>query len=174
MKRRDRGRVLALYPTTRGFGFALFDAKQRLVDWGVTGIRESDKNGPTLRAIERLIDRLEPAIIVCEDARASDSRRHARIRQLLRDIDARAARRKITTYRFSRRTVRHYFGIRTKRELTLMLASAYPALAARVPPTRRPWMSEDARQSLFDAVALAVVCFAALDGEQKQEPDIPA
>lgn len=173
MRRRDDRRVLALYPTTRGFGFALFDAKERLIDWGVTGIRESEKNGPTLRAIENLVDRLEPTTIVYEDTRSIDSRRHARIRVLLHELYARANLRRIKVYRFTRSTIRHYFGIRTKRELAVMIASAFPELAPRLPPKRKPWMSEDARQSLFDAVALGIVCCAALDCGPDGNPHLP-
>ena len=163
MRRRKDRLVLALYPTTRGFGFALFNEEERLIDWGVTGIRALEKNGPTVRAIERLIDRLEPTKLVCEDTRSIDSRRHTRIRVLLHEIYARATARRLQVYRFSRGTIRNYFGIHTKRELAEMIALAYPALAPRLPPKRKAWMSEDARQSLFDAVALGVVCLAAID-----------
>jgi len=30
-------------------------------------------------------------------------------------------------------------------------------LASRLPPKRRPWMSEDYRMDIFDAVALALI-----------------
>lgn len=174
MRGRAPCRLLALYPTTRGFGFALFDQDERLLDWGITGIRSSEKNDPTLRAIERLIDRLEPTILVCEDTRTIDSRRHTRIRTLLHEVYARATLRGLQVFRFSRGTIRNYFGIHTKRELAQMIATAFPPLAPRLPPKRKPWMSEDARQSLFDAVALAIICFAALDSRDGDLPHLEA
>lgn len=170
MRCHTRHRILALYPTARGFGFALFDSRERLIDWGTHSVRTPDKNGPTLRAIERLIERTQPTTIACEDTRSIDSRRHARIRVLLHEVYARGTLKKLSVFRFTRSTIRNYFGIRTKRELAEMIALAYPALAPRLPPTRKAWMSEDARQSLFDAVALGVVCLAALEGPSKRSP----
>ena len=41
--------------------------------------------------------------------------------------------------------------------LAEMLAGKFPEeLASRLPPKRRPWMSEDPRMDIFDAVGLAV------------------
>ena len=45
----------------------------------------------------------------------------------------------------------------TKFAVAQMLASKYPTeLGLRLPPKRRPWMSEDPRMDIFDAVSLAV------------------
>lgn len=171
---RRKCRILALYPTARGFGFALFDHEERLMDWGIVGVRSSEKNGPTLRAIERLIEKLEPTTIACEDTRSLDSRRHARIRILLHEVYARATVRRLQVFRFTRSTIRNYFGIHTKHELAEMIAAAYPGLAPRLPPKRKPWMSEDARQSLFDAVALGIVGLAAIDAGPGGRPHLPS
>lgn len=171
---RPECRVLALYPTTRGFGFAFFDRSERLIDWGITGIRSPEKNDLTLKAIVRLIERLDPAVITYEDARSRCSRRHGRICQLLEEIDATARKNNLQVFRFERSTVQHYFGIRTKHELAEMIASAYPAIAPRLPPRRKAWMSEDARQSLFDAVALGLVCLAAIESGPGGTPHLPS
>ena len=45
----------------------------------------------------------------------------------------------------------------TKFAVSQMLAEKFPAeLGTRLPPKRRPWMSEDPRMDIFDAVGLAV------------------
>ena len=45
----------------------------------------------------------------------------------------------------------------TKHALAVLLAARFPKeLQTRLPPKRRPWMSEDYRMGIFDAVALAV------------------
>ena len=37
-----------------------------------------------------------------------------------------------------------------------MIASMLPALSHKLPPNRKPWMSEDPRMALFEAAALGV------------------
>jgi hypothetical protein len=45
----------------------------------------------------------------------------------------------------------------TKHARVEMLAKKFPdELGFRLPPERRPWMSEDSRMDIFDAVALAL------------------
>jgi hypothetical protein len=42
--------------------------------------------------------------------------------------------------------------------LAEILATRFPEeLAPRLPPKRKPWISEDYRMDIFDAVALAIV-----------------
>ncbi|MCX6925726.1 MAG: hypothetical protein NT154_21315, partial [Verrucomicrobia bacterium] len=46
----------------------------------------------------------------------------------------------------------------TKHALAEIIAQRFPEeLGFRVPPKRRPWMSEDFRMDIFDAVALALM-----------------
>jgi hypothetical protein len=45
----------------------------------------------------------------------------------------------------------------TKHALAEIIAKRFPGeLASRLPPKRKPWMSEDYRMSIFDAVALVL------------------
>lgn len=157
-------RVLALYPTSRGFGFAMFDARWQLIDWGIKGIRDREKNIPTMRAMTALIEQCSPTVIVFEDTRQRDSRRHERIRILLQLLAVHLAKKHVKTKRFTRKAVLHHFGVTTKHELAETIALAFPALALRLPPKRKPWMSEDARQSLFDAAALGLMALGMQPG----------
>ena len=43
---------------------------------------------------------------------------------------------------------------RTKDEIARAIAKLLPEFAARVPPMRKLWMSEDYRMGLFDALSL--------------------
>ena len=47
----------------------------------------------------------------------------------------------------------------TKQEIAIAIAERFPELAPRLPRSRKPWMSEDYRMSIFDAVALALTFF---------------
>ena len=59
-------RVLAIDPSTRGFGFAVLEGPNRLIDWGVKETK-TDKKRRTLKLIEDIIDRYQPRVIVVED-----------------------------------------------------------------------------------------------------------
>jgi hypothetical protein len=47
----------------------------------------------------------------------------------------------------------------TKRGRSCLLAERFPELHPFLPPVRKPWMPEDDRMAIFDAVGLAVACF---------------
>ena len=48
----------------------------------------------------------------------------------------------------------------SKHEIAEILAKRFPEeLGSRLPPKRRPWMSEDSRMDIFDAVAMGVTFF---------------
>src|SRR2546422_6406966 len=75
-------------------------------------------------------------------------------------MTAMARSRKLRVTLFSRERVRQVFfadGKGTKDALAEILAKRFPEeLGFRLPPKRRPWMSEDYRMGIFDAVALAL------------------
>lgn len=152
-------RILAIAPSSRGFGFAVLEGEEKLVDWGVKSIK-GDKNTGSIAKVVEMISHYQPGVIVFEDYSAKHSRRSARIRALGKKIIALAEIRNVTVVLFSREQVRQVFfadGLGTKYALAEMLAARFPEeLASRLPPKRRPWMSEDYRMDIFDAVALAL------------------
>ena len=65
--------------------------------------------------------------------------------------------------RISRDAIRACFasvGARKKYDIAQAIARQIPALAHRPPRVRKIWMSEDPRQSLFDAAALGLAFYA--------------
>jgi hypothetical protein len=152
-------RVLAIAPSSRGFGFAVMEGRETLIDWGVRSVT-GDKNADALEKAEAMIALYKPAVVVLPDASAKGSRRYARIRDLTKDIAAVAARRKIKGLLFSREQVMRTFfedGKGTKHTIARILAMRFPEeLGHRLPPKRKHYKSEDYRMGIFDAVALAV------------------
>jgi hypothetical protein len=64
----------------------------------------------------------------------------------------------------SKASVKVYFaqsGRRNKYDIALAVAKCFPELAWQLPKRRKSWQSEAAAQVVFDAVAIAVVYFAA-------------
>ena len=153
-------RILAIAPSTRGFGFAVLEGLDTLVDWGVKAV-EGDKNSQSLAKVEELIAHYQPDLMVLQDISMKPFRRSKRIRQLGKRLINLAARRKIRVALFSHEQVRRVFfadGQGTKHALAEIVANKFPEeLGSRLPPKRRPWMSEDSRMDIFDAVALALM-----------------
>ena len=70
---------------------------------------------------------------------------------ILDDISQLTAKRNVKVRRFSRLKIKQ-----TLAEIAVAIANRFPDLAPRLPRFRKPWMSEDYRMTIFDAVALAV------------------
>jgi hypothetical protein len=153
-------RVLAIDPFSRGVGFAVFEGPDGLVDWGLktTGRADSSK---AVSAIEALIDRFRPDVLALENWESAGARRCDRIDLLLNHI-ASTERNRVRVRLISPREIRAIGplpAVGTKYGRACFLTERFPELLAFLPPVRKPWMSEDERMSIFDAVAFAVACF---------------
>jgi hypothetical protein len=147
-------------PTVRGFGFAVMEAPDWLIDWGLKHVRR-EKNHGSLRKVGDLIDRYEPDVVVLEDTGASRSRRSQRVRRLIEDVEALAGKRGIEVRKFSPTRVQKFFlplGGITRHEIAEALARRFPELEPKLPRLRRLWMTEDLRLRIFGAAALAFLC----------------
>jgi Holliday junction resolvasome RuvABC endonuclease subunit len=154
---RENIRILAVAPSSRGFGFAVLEGRETLVDWGVKSVT-GDKNTQSLARVEGLITHYHPEVMVLQET--ATIRRSARIRELGQRIVVLAGSHNLRVVLVSREQVRRVFfdkGHGTKQALAEIVATRFPEeLGARVPPKRQPWMSEDYRMDIFDAVSLAL------------------
>ncbi len=154
-------RILAIYPNSRGFGFAILEGRQRLIDWGMVDVR-AEKHKRCLKRIGELIKRYDPAVVVTEDPDKCPHR-GKRVRKLIDAIRELAKTTRTRWRGFSREQVRRTFQRPvpvTKHQIAEGIAGRFLELASRLPPRRKPWMSEDARMAIFDAVALAITWFS--------------
>ena len=155
--------VLSIYPFSRGFAFVFFEGPESPFDWGVKEVKEKHKNTKTLDEIKKLIDQYRPEVIVIEDTSDKESRRNSRIRKLYRMLVHLAAVEYVDLCRYTKAQIKECFasvGASTKYEIAKAIVTQIPAFGHRIPPIRKPWMSEDPRQSLFDAAALGLTYFA--------------
>jgi hypothetical protein len=152
--------ILAITPSTRGFGFAMFEGQHRLVDWGVKHMN-GDKSIQSLAKIKEFMIRYKPDILILEDSLAKGSRRLPRIRILHKQILRLAAQQKMTVKLFSRGQVMNIFipqGEQTRHALAEIIAKRFPEqLTAELPQERKPWQSENAKIDIFVAVALGLL-----------------
>jgi hypothetical protein len=156
-----RGLVLAVHPTARGFGWVLFESPLSVVDWGMASAKQG-RNARLAARFERLIGRYDPAILVLEAFEGHDGRAD-RIQRLCRLMLHLAASKGIEPIIYQRAVIRTVFanlGAKTRFEIAQVIAQHIDALSHRLPKKRKPWESEQPRQSLFDAAALAITYFA--------------
>ncbi len=160
MQRETVTRVLAIDPFSRGVGFAVLEGPERLIDWGLKTTGRAD-NGKAIRAIEALVARFQPDVLAVEDSDEIGWRRCGRVQQLLAGIVS-AKSRRLPVRLVSRHQLCAIGPLpqaSTKYGRACLLAERFPELQPSLPRFRKPWMSEDDRMAIFDAVGFAVACF---------------
>src|SRR4051812_41772996 len=95
-------RILAIAPSSRGFGFAVFEALDTLVDWGTRSVKR-DKNAGCIAKMEKMIIHYRPDVVVVENTSIKPFRRSARIRALTTRILRLAESHGVTAVSFSRK-----------------------------------------------------------------------
>jgi len=148
-----------VHPIPRGFGYAVVEEDPvRLVDWGVASCRKR-KNPHCLFVLGRMLDRFDPTVLVIENPHEARTLRREVLGRFVDDVTDLLAPTRIAFRAYSRREIREAFaapGAVTKQEIAELLGRQFPELAARIPPVREIWHTEDARMSIFDALSLAL------------------
>lgn len=148
--------TLALDTTSEGFAFAVLQGSETLLEWGCSQVNKG-KPEEWRRRVDRLIERYHPKLLALADI--ENSRRGRWAKKFTLDMESLANKRGIAVKRVSRREVQELFADSgtTKYEIAVAIARMLPDLEPRLPPKRKPWMSEDKRMSIFDAVSFALV-----------------
>jgi hypothetical protein len=171
MQRDTDMRVLAVDPFSRGVGFAVLEGPEHLIDWGLKTTGRAD-NEKAIRATLALIARFQPDVLAVEDSDAAGSRRGGRVQQLLdRIVSAKSPRLPV---RLVNRSQLSAIGplpqASTKYGRARLLVECFPELQPSLPRFRKPYMSEDARMAIFDAVSFAVACFPQREPKPADQP----
>jgi len=149
-------RVLAIDPTSRGFGFVVMESPSTLIDWGVKSVAPKEVS-TILKKVSQLIRLYRPEALILEDPK--HSRRCRRVQNLLAQMGELACPEGLKHRFISNSRIRKVFltfGAVTKHQIAHVIAKQVPELAPRLPRYRKPWMSEDYRMSIFDATALTL------------------
>jgi hypothetical protein len=153
-----QNRILAIAPSARGFGYSVMEG-QLILECG-NKRADGDINLQAIFKIEKLMKQFLPGVLVLQDVNAKGCHRAPRIKALHRQIVKLAAKQNCKVALISGEKLRITLlgDVKgTKHEMAEMLAQKYPVeLAAKLPPKRRAWESEDYRMDIFDAMALAV------------------
>lgn len=148
-------------PCTRGFGFAVMEGLEFLVDWGMKEAR-GDKNAACLESLDALLQVYRPDRLVMESCVAEGTRRCKRVKDLMLEMFKLALRHGIIGAPIPPSAVRDTFEewkAHNKHEIATVIGNLYPELIPRMPPERKCWMNEDPRMHIFDAMALGITYF---------------
>jgi hypothetical protein len=157
-------RVLAIDPTNQGFAYAVLEGPERLVASGLVPVRSKSKQ-EYLEKVESLLWRYFPHLLVIEEGRKPGPSKKSRARRTIRQIEAFAKDRGMPVQKISRADVKFIFSgaAKNKREIAVIISRFFPELEGRLPRVRKPWMSEDERMNIFDAVSFALAAFRSME-----------
>jgi Holliday junction resolvasome RuvABC endonuclease subunit len=150
--------VLGIHPSSRGFGWAIFEGPLVPFDWGTVSVTGA-KNAKALARFEKLLDRYQPRVLALEDVEASDSQRSPRVRQLCRSLVSRAEARGVEVHLYTRSEISKTFAganAKTRDEIAAAVAERIAVLQSRLPKPRKPWQGEHPNIALFAAAACAL------------------
>lgn len=151
--------LLGVYPLRRGFAYTLFEGETP-IDWGIKERRGARRSSDLLTMVRETLERFRPDVLVLQDGRTVCSRRPVRVRRLHAGMAVVAEGLSVPVVRISREEVRKSFaryGAFSKQEIAETIVKHVPGLSVKLPPRRRPWMTEDARLGLFEAAAMILV-----------------
>ena len=157
-------RVLAIQPTTQGFGYVVCEGPQRLIEWGTKTVDRTQKNPDSIRKALALVDWHKPDTLVFENTTHASARRSKRVERLLYIVAKKVPAHGAAAGRYSRADVKRAFAkvnAETKHEISFSFFFFFPELKQQLPQKRKPWESESPQMSVFDAAALAITYYAA-------------
>jgi hypothetical protein len=155
--------VLAVHPTTQGFGWILFEGPDSPLTWGIV-CAAPKRQTHLVNRFERILKRSNPRTLVIEDCDAEGTRRGPRAQALCKSMLhlARCADMRTSIYPWS--MVRACFaakGAQTRHEIARAVADQIEVLWPRLPSERKLWLPPSRNQALFDAAALAITHYTA-------------
>lgn len=156
-------RVLAVRVTNKGFGFAVLEGPERLIDWGV---KECRRGYHLVRLIAQFADLLlqnEPDVLLVNEGDEL-ARRSPRKRAFVAAMARQADRHHLAQIALSQPQVRTMFarlGIQTIYGRALDIVRRFPELGCALPHQRAAWEGGDTRMSIFEAAALALTYYYA-------------
>ncbi len=156
----DRIRILGIDPHVRGFGFAVVEDMEFLVDWGTARVWGKQTDAFVARAYT-MIARFKPTAIAFPEP--ASSRKRKNLRRLASALVRASADNGIPVLLVSKQAVRSIFtsDAVTKYQRAMSLKTAFPELEMLLPPPRKPWLPEDDRLTIFSAIALCIASIRA-------------
>ncbi|HUM50768.1 MAG TPA: hypothetical protein PK431_03095 [Chitinophagales bacterium] len=149
--------ILALYPNTHGFGYALFFDKDKPLHYGMAKLRVR-KVEACLRRIDKMIVTYNPSILILPSPDGKHNRKRERIQALLSEIHEYATEKGLQVRIYSRENIRIAFAsykAYSKQQIAETICECVPELGDKCPRQRTNYETESFLQGMFDAISLA-------------------
>jgi len=153
--------VLALYPNSIGFGYAIVKSPRDPLECGVVKISPIS-NRKSMERIKKFIDYYEPMVIIVQDLNGKNSFKVKRVKSLIHSITRYATDHHLHVARYSREQIRFVFSefnAKSKFAIARTICKWLSQFEYRMPRFRKPWMAEDYNMGMFDALSLALTHF---------------
>jgi len=150
--------VLAIFPTSRGFGWVLFEGPMAPVNWGIASVKRN-RSAWCMTRFGKLIDLYRPKAILLEVNDSPEDVPRNRVATLAQDMRGFGVNRDIDVHVYSRAEIATSLLSNehaSRADVVEVVAELLPILRDRLPPPKRPWQSVDGRRCLFDAAALGI------------------
>ena len=150
-------RVLAICLTYRGFGYVIFDNPSFVFDWGHCSVDQHDPNVFRERITKLMTTNAVDRLLIYQE-----KNRPTRIQRNILSLGPICKSLGIQLEKISKDQISEVFesfGSYTKYQRAGIVASYLPELSYKLPPQRKPWMSEDLRMSIFDSACLALAYY---------------
>jgi hypothetical protein len=160
--------ALAIFPSSIGFGWVVFDGPLSPYRWKVSGAARGAKsarakNERCLKRIEELLQEFRPGTLVLEAFEGNGVRRSARIQTLCRATISLASVEGVTVRVMGRNEIARCFPSleeHTRETVASRTAEYLREIRSRLPGRRRLWESENTNMALMNATALLIAHYA--------------
>jgi len=155
------GLTLAIYPNARGFGYALLNSPQDVIDVGIAYCSPVT-NEACMKKVQGLVDDANPKLILLQSLTGKFAHKTSRVKTLIGCIEKFARAQRIGVKKYSRDDIRDVFVQfqgRTKYEIAQRIVHYLKQYEHLLPKYRKPWMADDYRMGIFDALSLAITHF---------------
>lgn len=159
--------VLAIDPSSTGFGYSVLLSPNKLIDWGVVSTRINRLNC-TVRRFQWLVEEYKPTVIVVERPNYSVGE-SALAKKFVAVMSKYTAVYELPFSVIKREqvdTLFKNFDAHTKYAIAEKVIEFLPQLAPFKPQKKEFYENEDSNMKIFDAVALALTFYEDLDAVQ--------
>ena len=161
----EYARIMGVSPSSKGFGFAILEGRQKLVSWDNKSAKGDRKNAQCLKHLKKLLDIYKPEVLVLEDCSAKSCLRRKRTRILIQAMADLGPAYGMSIALVSKEQVKQSLltdGKGTQYDIAVDLAKRFPEeLAHDLPPKRKIYEAENSKMDIFDAMALVLASIEA-------------
>lgn len=155
--------ILAVYPGTRGFGFAVFEGMDMVVDWGMKTTDAENRHERRVNQFKQLVDWFHPHIVLLQDCSCKLLRCSRCVIEAVQEMADLVTAENITLRQYTRMNIRECFGIQydaiNRNEIAQVIAERFAEFSPRLPPARKLWKEESHNMPIFDTVSLVFSYF---------------